>query len=265
MIPCTERELAERSRSAAARAARVLYQGLRWTAELLDHDTRRHLAQLPAMAVTSLGPRRRRIRPLPADGHKPLIFVHGLGGHPGNHLALRAHLGLAGRRRIYSVDLGSQTPLSEAAVVVRQTIERVVVANGLDAHDQVDLMAHSMGGVVCRLAADDGLIRRRIASIVTMGSPHRGTHLARLVGPSARRTHELRVGCETIARLDQQLPWPSDWPRLVSLWSPNDILIMPGSRAEVPGADNRRCDGFTHFTWLLEPRGWKVVEDALAL
>ena len=264
MTERTELELAGRRRNAAVRAAEVIFRGYRWTAELLDADTRRHIAQLPSMAFTSLGPRRRRVRPLPPDGHRPLIFVHGLGGHPGNHLALRAHLGLVGRRRVYTVDLGSQTPLAEAAAAVRTTIERVVAANGLARGEQIDLMAHSMGGVVCRLAADDSTIRARIASIVTMGSPHGGTHLARLVGPSARRTHELRVGSETIARLDQQLPWPSDWPKLVSLWSPNDILIMPGSRAEVPGADNWRCDGFTHFTWLLEPRGWKVVEAALA-
>jgi pimeloyl-ACP methyl ester carboxylesterase len=245
-------------------AGQAVHRAYRWTAELVHPDARRHLAQLPGMALTSLGPRRRRVRPLPNDGHRPLIFVHGLGGHPGNHLALRSHLGLSGRRRIYTVDLGKGTPLAEAAREVSTAVERVVAANGLGAEDQVDLIAHSMGGLVCRLAINEVITRRRVARIVTMGSPHQGTFMARLVGPTAARTQELRVDSETIATLATQLPWPNDWPHLVSLWSPNDVLVMPEARAEVAGADNRRCEGFTHFTWLLEPRGWNEVERALA-
>ena len=248
----------------ARATGQALHRAYRWTAELIDPDARRHLSQLPGMALTSLGPRTRRVRPLPDDGHRPLIFVHGLGGHPGNHLALRSHLGLSGRRRVYTVDLGKGTPLAQAARVVSQAIERVVAANGLAPDDQVDLIAHSMGGLVCRLAMANETSRARVATIVTMGSPHQGTFIARLVGPTAIRTQELRVDSATIAELDQQLPWPREWPRLVSLWSPNDVLIMPEARAEVEGAENRRCDGFTHFTWLLEPRGWDVVEAALA-
>ena len=248
----------------AVATGHAIHRAYRWTAELIDPDARAHLLQLPGMALTSLGPRRRRVRPLPDDGHRPLIFVHGLGGHPGNHLALRCHLGLSGRRRIYTVDLGKGTPLTEAAREVSQAVERVVAANGLRPDEQVDLIAHSMGGLVCRLAVASDTTRARVATIVTMGSPHRGTLMARLVGPTAARTQELRVESLTITTLNAQLPWPSDWPRLVSLWSPNDVLIMPEAQAEVPGADNRRCDGFTHFTWLLEPRGWDVVAAALA-
>ncbi len=88
--------------------------------------------------------------------------------------------------------------------------------------------------------------------------------MARLVGPSAARAQELRIDSTTIRSLNAQLPWPETFPRLVSLWSPNDVLVMPNARAEVEGATNRRCDGFTHFTWLLEPHGWRVVEAALA-
>ncbi len=245
-------------------AGRGCHRAYRWTVELADIDARKHISQLPQMALCSLGPRTRRVKPLPDDGHRPLIFVHGLGGHPGNHLALRSYLGLRGRRRVYSVDLGRNTPLLDAAEAVSTAIERVVAANGLGPDEQVDLMAHSMGGLVCRLAIENEVSRARVATIVTMGSPHQGTLMARLVGPSAARAQELRIDSTTIRSLNAQLPWPETFPRLVSLWSPNDVLVMPNARAEVEGATNRRCDGFTHFTWLLEPHGWRVVEAALA-
>ncbi|MFT6398469.1 MAG: triacylglycerol esterase/lipase EstA (alpha/beta hydrolase family) [Bradymonadia bacterium] len=245
-------------------AGKSCHRAYRWTVELADVDARKHISQLPRMALCSLGPRTRKIKPLPDDGHRPLIFVHGLGGHPGNHLALRSYLGLKGRRRIYSVNLGKGTPLLEAADAVSTAIERIVAANGLGLDAQVDLMAHSMGGLVCRLAIENETVRARVATIVTMGSPHQGTLMARLVGPSAARAQELRIDSSTVHTLNAQLPWPKTFPRLVSLWSPNDVLVMPTGQAEVEGAINHRCDGFTHFTWLLEPHGWRVVEAALA-
>ncbi len=222
-----------------------------WNA--LDPALLRHAAQLPLMGLTLLGPSHRPLSPLPDDGYRPILFVHGLGGHRSNFAPLRLWFRLHGRGRTYSVGFRPELALDAMAEQLRGAITEVLAANGLAADSQVDLVAHSMGGIIARLALENPQTAGQVAHLVTLGTPHAGTQAARF----ARTPHirDLRPDSAIMARLAAQLPWPEPptMPRLTSLWSHSDLLLLPAATAIVAGAENVEMPAFTHYSYLLDP------------
>jgi pimeloyl-ACP methyl ester carboxylesterase len=231
--------------------------------QAVDPDARKHLAQLPVMGLSMLAPRGAAVEPLPDDGHRPVVLVHGLAGHPGNFLALRQYLALKGRRRVYAIDFGSAESLELMAAMLRDFVDAVVARNGLDAEARIDIVAHSMGGLVTRLALEDRALAARVACVITLASPHSGTYTARLGGTTP--TTELRPESAMVARLAHQLPWDEQpgLPRLVALWSASDLIVLPGEGGQVPGAENIELPGYTHYSYFLEPPAWRLVHRLL--
>ena len=229
----------------------------------VDPDVRRHVAQLPIAGISYFAARERPIEALPDDGHLSVLFVHGLGGHRGNFLGIQALFGLAGRKRTYALGLDPDASLEEMAAAARAGVERICEVNGLPTGAAIDLVAHSMGGLVARLALADEATRARVATLVTMGTPHAGTHLARFA--ATPRVLELRPDSETMRTLQRQVPWrgPPEQPRLVCLWSASDVFLLPAETACVEGAQNVEMPGFTHYGYLIHPGAGLAALDAL--
>ena len=120
------------------------------------------------------------------------------------------------------------------------------------------LVCHSMGGLAARawLRHDGG--RTRVAHVVTIGTPHRGTWLARFSRlPNGR---QMRVGCDWLNALPGAEP---DAARLFTCWYSNcDNVVFPPSTATLPGADNRFFEGAAHVDLAFRPA---VVEHTFAL
>lgn len=229
----------------------------------IDPDLRRHVAQLPLLGLTLLSTRSSAPSPIEAQGRRPIVFVHGLGGHPGNFLPLRSFFALCGRKCTYAVALDSSQTMQESAETLSRFIEEIVRVNALSPDATIDCVAHSMGGLVARLALEDDATRRRIATLVTLGTPHGGTYAARF--GATPNLLDLRPGSPLMNRLDRQLPWrgPPDQPRLVTLWSNADVLLLPAETARAAGAHAIEMQGFTHYSYLLSPLAWTVVHDVL--
>ncbi|MCO4770273.1 MAG: hypothetical protein KDA24_09610 [Deltaproteobacteria bacterium] len=226
--------------------------------EAVDGDARRDIAWVPVLALASVGPRFPELKALPDDGFRPVIFVHGLAGYRGNFLPMRTWLRLHGRTRSYSIGLKSRT-MVEQAEELRSYIARVLVINGLKGK-QVDIVAHSAGGLVSRLALKDPKTAGRVHRLVTLGTPHGGTWAARFTG--TRFTTSLRRDSGVIARLESDVPWRRP-TKLVCFWSPADPLMQPAETARVDGADNREIAGFSHLDWLMKRQAWMAVDEAL--
>lgn len=221
----------------------------------VDPDVRRFLSRYPVMIPFAVGPRRRPVVARKDDGRRPIVFVHGLGGHPGNFLPIRTWLSLLGRRRTYSIGL-TESGLEAKARQLQDYIAQVVDVNGLGPDDRVDVIAHSMGGVVARLALLDMATSMRVALLVTMASPHGGTWAARWAGTD--ECFDLRPDSEVMQALGAQLPWHGA-TRLACFWSPGDPVMQPASTASVAGASNHEIPGCSHLDWLLERRVWRGV------
>ena len=120
------------------------------------------------------------------------------------------------------------------------------------------LVCHSMGGLAARawLRHDGG--RTRVAHVVTIGTPHRGTWLARFSRlPNGR---QMRVGCDWLNALPGAEP---DAARLFTCWYSNcDNIVFPPSTATLPAADNRFLEGAAHVDLAFRPA---VMQHTFAL
>ncbi len=242
------------------RGVRAAGRGLSSAVQAVDSDVRADLARAPLLGLTLLTARHRTIKPVPDDGHRPLVLVHGLGGHRGNFAPMRGWLALRGRRRSYSIGLPDD-PLAELGHRLVETLAKVVEVNGLGPEDRIDIVAHSMGGLVSRLALLDVETTNRVHTLVTLGTPHSGTHAARFAGSG--RARDLRPDSDVLERLAGQSPWAGP-TRLVCLWSRADPLMQPAETARMPGAEHVELPEMTHLQYLLDRRAWREVAAALS-
>ena len=238
--------------TAVGRAAAGAYHSV-------DPDARRHVAELPLAGLTLIAKREVDVAALPDDGHRPVVFVHGLGGGRGNFTLMRLWLRLQGRRRTYSLRLPGSESIPRLAERLSAYVHSVIEANDL-AEGQVDLVAHSMGGLVARCALEDPETARRVATLVTLGTPHAGSHAARYA--DTQHTRDLRPDSELLARLARQLPW-SGSSRLVCFWSRADVILLPATTARVEGATNVELPDVTHYGYLIYPSVWQRVNETL--
>lgn len=111
------------------------------------------------------------------------------------------------------------------------------------------LICHSMGGLAARAWLRRCGGRTRAAHVVTIGTPHRGTWLARFSRlPNGR---QMQVGCDWIAALPGAEPEAS---RLFTCWYSNcDNVVFPPSTATLPAADNRLYEGAAHVDLAFRP------------
>lgn len=229
----------------------------------VDPDVWTHAADLPLVALTMLTPKPGALAELEDDGRVPVLFVHGLGGHPGNFLPMRTYFRAMGRPRTHAVALPPDCTVEVLGGVLADTLEAAAArAPG----QQVDVVAHSLGGLVARAALLE-VERRgsaaRVRTLVTLGTPHAGSHLARYANTVT--TRDLRPGSPILARLEAQLPWkgPPSQPRLVAFWSRADVIILPAEKSLVDGAENHELPGLSHNGLLLSPMAWDAVYRAV--
>ena len=104
------------------------------------------------------------------------------------------------------------------------------------------LVCHSMGGLAARAWLRAQRQTSRIAHIVTIGSPHGGTSLARF--SRARNTRQMRIGNEWLRALDAD---DQGFRQVFTCWYSNcDNVVFPASTATLAGADNRFVRGSAH-------------------
>lgn len=222
----------------------------------IDPDVMRHLAQVPLLSYSLFVSRKEVIEAGVDDGHPPLIFVHGLGGRGGEFLLLSRFLWVMGRKRSYSIHFDDGQSVVDKAAALARFIRDVKKATGCP---QVDIVAHSLGGVVSRLAIANHRLGTSVETLVTLGSPHKGTYPARYGNTSDLR--DLRPDSELMTRLNSR-PWPKN-VRGVTFWSRNDLLILPPESAAMEGTEQVDSTPFTHYSYLLDPRSWIAVAQAL--
>ena len=244
---------------ATKHAAKFVARGASHAYTSIDPDVRKHIADLPLLIPTMIGARSSEIPPLPDDGHAPIVCVHGLAGHPRNFMPLRAVMWLHGRTRIYSLVYADDRPLEDAAETLARCLEEIANRNELGEAAKIDVVAHSMGGLVGRMAMFDERCAARVRTFVTLGTPHRGTLAARFLATS--RMLDLRPDSPLFEKLNAQLPWKPSAPRAVAFWSRADIFMLPATTAMLEGADNIELDGVSHNGYLIRPTALaKAVE-----
>jgi len=223
----------------------------------VDPDVMRHAAQLPLLSYTLFTSRQEIIDPAVPDGHPPLIFVHGLGGDRGNFLPMAWYMWFRGRVRSYRIHFRPGMSIQQMAAALADFVKAALKTTG---EEQVEMVAHSLGGIVARFAITEWELERSVKTLITLGTPHKGTYAARYANTEVLR--ELRPGSRMIKMLDEY-GWPRN-VRGVTMWSENDLLVLPPEFAVVEGTEQVDMTPFTHYSYLISPKSWTKVEKALS-
>jgi triacylglycerol esterase/lipase EstA (alpha/beta hydrolase family) len=122
------------------------------------------------------------------------------------------------------------------------------------------LVAHSMGG----LAARAWLSRRppgdEIEHVVTIGSPHGGTWLARFgITPNGLQMRRANDWLKELTKAERHREPQQTYARFTCLYSHCDNIVFPPSTATLPGADNRHVPGSAHVHLAFQPEVFSEV------
>lgn len=184
--------------------------------------------------------------PLPGarrDGPRPIIVLHGYAMNRANFLPLAFRLSRKGLGPIVGFEYWT---LGRTAAAARQLAWFVEHVQAMTGSPQVDIIGHSMGGVVARyyvtLGGGDGAVHR----LITIGSPHGGTDVSRIGIGHANR--ELFIGSKLVTRL-AAAPRPQ-LTRLTTILSHSDALVPASHQAEIPGAERIVFDDLGHVAML---------------
>jgi len=168
------------------------------------------------------------------EKHPPVILVHGLYHNPAAWFIMRLRLKQAG---FTDVRCYSYASFGCAFADITAGLTELLLATAGESRDgRVLLMGHSLGGLVIRAAcADvrvDGAAGVDVAGVVSLGTPHRGSTLAGMLGVG-RLARGLAPQGEVL-RLLRAMPVPrAPW---LSLYTPTDGMVLPLTGALL-GAD----------------------------
>ena len=105
------------------------------------------------------------------------------------------------------------------------------------------IVAHSMGGLAVRAWMQAFSADSRVHRVVTIGTPHHGTWLARFaLVPNAM---QMRIGSAWLRQLSASEP-PSRRARFTCFYGHCDNIVFPASTATLSGADNRHVVATAH-------------------
>ncbi len=200
--------------------------------------------------------------PLPgARGHgpRPIVMLHGYAMSRTCFLVLARRLSRAGLGPISGFEYWTLGRIASAARKLGRHVDAVLAQTGAD---RVDLVGHSMGGVVGRYFVALGGGAERVANLITVGSPHRGAELS-AVG-LGRPTKELFPGSAFLERLEAA-GVPAQ-VAVTAIWSRSDALVPAASRARLTGrgVEELVFDDLGHLSLLTSGRVADVIAERLA-
>lgn len=145
--------------------------------------------------------------------------------------------------------------IEQYAAIVEHGVRRLTEATGVAPL----LVGHSMGGLAIRAWLAEYGGQGRAHAVVTVGTPHRGTWLARFAySPNAR---QMRLGGTWLSELAaREAAAGGTPPPFTCYYGHCDNIVFPASTATRAGADNRHLRGVAHVRMVYEDA---VFDDVL--
>jgi triacylglycerol lipase len=193
--------------------------------------------------------------------HKPqrkkeirtVVFVHGLWATRASFFPMQGYLRLLSHPRQLSFNYRAPASIEEAALELKRHVDRNVRGG------RIDLIAHSLGGLVARSYLQQLGGARKVDRLITLGTPHRGTYASIYV--PTRLVSELRPGSDSLKKLDA-LPAP-EGVRTLSIAAGRDLMVLPAEHAHAPFGEHLLFEDLGHLDLLLSPRVFEAVQTFL--
>jgi triacylglycerol esterase/lipase EstA (alpha/beta hydrolase family) len=205
--------------------------------------------QARASAATRIHPDSRQV---------PVLLLHGYGCNSGYWVHLMPLLDAA-RISHATVDLEPVAGDIDGYVpLVEQAVQNLCAATGAPT---VAIVAHSMGGLVAR-AWMRAHGTAAVARVITLGTPHHGTALARFgVGRNAFQMRDDSAWLRALAAGEDA----AVRSRVTSLYTHHDNIVSPRESGRLDGARNLEFGGVGHVALGSNPRVLAAVMDELAV
>ncbi|WP_411081936.1 esterase/lipase family protein [Streptomyces sp. cmx-18-6] len=250
--------------------------GPRWSTALLAAAALEFVVLTGHLAAYPFGLTQERPSPGPPPGElpgpgrspgsphagRPVVLLHGFIDNRSVFLLLRRTLARHGRNHLASLNYSPLTrDLRVAAELLGRHVEEICARTG---HREVDIVGHSLGGLIARYYVQRLGGDHRVRTLVTLGTPHGGTAVAPGAGihPIVR---QMRGGSTVIEEL--RGPAPGCRTRFVSFWSELDQVMVPVETARVDHPDldavNVRVTGIGHLALPVHPTVAAAILDAL--
>jgi triacylglycerol esterase/lipase EstA (alpha/beta hydrolase family) len=194
----------------------------------------------------------------PRGPRNPVILLHGFAMNRTNWVWLGRRLARRGIGPLYATSYFSPQSVRRSAEKLARFVDYV---REREKCERVDVVSHSLGGVVARYYIErlDGA--GRIGRLVTIGAPHKGTAIARL-GPLIPSAIESRVDSTFYADLGPLVA--REGLAYTSVWSRSDAIVEPPESASVaPVGEDVVFDNLGHLSLLLSPRVLAAVAQRL--
>jgi triacylglycerol lipase len=187
-------------------------------------------------------PQRLNVRDLPpaqrglfyadvAAAGSPILFVHGIVDNRTIFAPMRRGLRRRGFGRLHTFSYGpASSDVRTTAARLGGVIEALCEETG---HERIHVVGHSLGGLITRYYVQRMGGDAHVDTLITLGSPHSGTHAARLL--PIPLVKQLRPGSDLMNEL--ALPAPGCSTRFVAYWSDLDQLIVPKRNARLDHPD----------------------------
>ena len=128
--------------------------------------------------------------------------------------------------------------------------------------EAVDVVAHSMGGVVLRVAlAEHPELAASIGRVVTLGSPHRGTEVVR--GPTVAPEHEQLVPGSAFLEALPDFRTLAPHAEVTTVAAERDFIVYPTSCSHLSGACAIDLVPANHQSLLTDAAVLELVIEAL--
>ncbi len=199
---------------------------------------------------------------LPTETKPPVVLLHGFIDNRSVFVLLRRSLAQHGRQQIESLNYSPLTcDIRTAAELLGRHIEEICERTG---SRQVDVVGHSLGGLIARYYVQCLGGDLRVRTLVTLGTPHAGTRVVPLANahPIVRQMRPGSALLEELAR-----PAPGCRTHFISFWSDLDHLMDPLETARIDHPDlmvqNVQVTGIGHLALPVHPAVATGIRQAL--
>lgn len=193
------------------------------------------------------------VEPHRAVDAPPVLLVPGYAMNRSCFWFLALYLRRRGWRWVWPVNAGPWS--SPIPVQAARLAERVAELKAATGAAQVDLVGHSMGGLICAWYLQELGGAAHVRRLVTLGTPWRGTRIA--VFGLRREARDLLPGSEIVQGLG-----PPAVPT-TALWSPDDTIVLPPAHARRDALPGVELPGIGHLSLLMSATVYRLVARTL--
>lgn len=188
---------------------------------------------------------------------RPVLLLHGLFHNRAVWFLMKQRLEQCGYT-VVAINLPSFEMVETLARKISAIVDETLVTYDVD---QVDIVGHSMGGLLARYYIEFMGGDKRINHCIMLGAPNAGSKLAPFaLSPMGR---DLMPGSDFLNELNAA-PLSSA-VRYISIFSRHDNLVIPAESAELPGAEAIEVEWLGHNSLLFHRETIEATIDALRI